>query len=347
VIKQKIRLWLNFTYVKWLVIPSLLLMLWMFFSIGHLLMADFSFSILSFNHNQENQNLNKGLNSSHKNVWHGEFKAKEDYLGIISIEFKKSETPVQDFVIFRIKEKGNSKWFEENTYDSRQFYFFNKFPLGFKVIPDSKNKIYEFEFESISKNTHQSINFQKLNPVVVSKYQFPKELLLTNPKILISFLFKKINYGISIPEFTKNSILYLVPLLVYLNIVSLGKIYFFKANWFKKIINSQFLTAYFQQLDLLLNLPTILFLALLSFLISVTDYSSLYLNLFLILVWITLIFIKKYPASINFFLILHLFLPLPLALYLDLNLIISGLNNWIYYLLLIGVVHALIKNNEK
>jgi hypothetical protein len=117
----------------------------------------------------------------------GMFTANDNYLGQVSIRFYNFGRINPDSVIFRIKEQGQSNWYYEGTYKTDQFQPDMLFPFGFPMINDSKGKTYVFEVESLNGLSEHSIGLSTVTPLGATLYQYPKKLLLSNPKTFINF----------------------------------------------------------------------------------------------------------------------------------------------------------------
>jgi len=128
------------------------------------------------------------------NVAKGSFITKENYLGIINVRFN-SQKNNDDQVIFRIKEKGSSQWYYEQTYHAVQFVKLPLFPIGFPVIEDSKGKTYDIEIYT-KKGKINSVSLDPTYPGIVLKYFIPKAELLRNPIVLFNFILNKIYFNL-------------------------------------------------------------------------------------------------------------------------------------------------------
>ena len=128
--------------------------------------------------NTKKLDLTKGV------VAKGSFIAKENYLGIINVRFD-SKKNNDDQIIFRIKEKGSSRWYYEQSYHAVQFVKLPLFPIGFPIIKDSQGKIYDIEIYT-KKGKINSVSLDSTYPGFVLRYFIPKTELLSNPKILFN-----------------------------------------------------------------------------------------------------------------------------------------------------------------
>lgn len=125
------------------------------------------------------------------NVIQGEIRAKENFLGAVSMDFYSSEAVV-DRVIFRIREKGSQDWYYTNEYTTEQIFLNHQFPFGFQPIPDSYDKHYEFELESQGLDKTNTLSINKDNPNVITIYQIPKNIIFSDLNQGIHFLYSKL-----------------------------------------------------------------------------------------------------------------------------------------------------------
>ncbi len=120
----------------------------------------------------------------------------DDYLGTIMFNyFRLKEIPGQ--VIFRLKELSQSDWYAENHYDFSYFNNDDNYSFGFPVIPGSKDKEFTVEFEIVTPNLSQRLNYLDLKaaPILTAKYVFPRDIFYRSPKLMVSIL---LNRSISI-----------------------------------------------------------------------------------------------------------------------------------------------------
>lgn len=146
------------------------------------------------------------------------FKAKTNYLGIITIPFNTQYKNIDDRIIFRMKEQNQDKWWVENSYDVTQFLNEIPYQFGFAVIPDSSGKTYTFEIESTNGIAGNSILLAKKYPNFYSEYIYSKNLLLKNPSILLQFIMLKVEgiiTHISLMKIILLCIIFLIPPVFY------------------------------------------------------------------------------------------------------------------------------------
>lgn len=215
-------------WIKWIIIPILLFVLWLSLSLFY--SSYKSFTVLQYNHNQDkNDNFPIGKILKNQKII-GEFTGKENNLGIVSIRL--DNTPripfdEEDVLLFRIKEKGQKQWYYENKYRSGLMIGNLYFPFGFNKISDSYGKIYRFELISLNGNYRNAITIKAKDPIFVSKYKFSKnEILLGGSQSVLFFSFKKVFTFFSNFDTLISSLIFLLPLLIYL--IWLTAIYEFK-----------------------------------------------------------------------------------------------------------------------
>jgi hypothetical protein len=202
-------------FIKWIAIPLGILLIGFIFTLINFVVNEPNLTVLSTKHTENvfispiNQPLTK--NTPIK----GEFRAKEPYLGIVTINFDNSQ-PVLDTVLFRIKEKGSKKFFHEATYEAMQFYSLPMYPFGIPVTAESKGKIYEFEIKVLKDNKKTQLRLNSQNPNIITQYQFTKSHFTQNPQDLWRFLYQKMLFTLETTNVWKSIIIYLLPLIFYL-----------------------------------------------------------------------------------------------------------------------------------
>ncbi|MDD4937787.1 MAG: hypothetical protein PHX34_02100 [Candidatus Shapirobacteria bacterium] len=122
----------------------------------------------------------------------GEFKARNNNLGIIAVNFNTHNIINDDYLQFSIKEKGKNEWYYSNKYKVDQFQNKKYFPFGFPELIDSKGKIYQIEIESLNGIEGNSVKVMVDGIPFLSKYGFSKTYLLQNKREIPVFMFTKI-----------------------------------------------------------------------------------------------------------------------------------------------------------
>ncbi|HUD09800.1 MAG TPA: hypothetical protein VMR77_03290 [Patescibacteria group bacterium] len=210
-------------YIKFVIIPLFLLSIWIGLTSLYILRLDTAFSLLSYNlpetvftHLPQGK-LEKGGFVS------GEFKARDNNLGILSLRFQTFFRPAyddEDLLLFQIKQKDSKDWYYETIYRDGTIYDVPFFPFGFPIIADSKNKTYEFKLTSLRGNDNNSVALSTRWQSIAAKYKFTKSELLQNKLELFDFSIKKFANSLGTIDVLFSSFVYLLPLLFYLMLLS-------------------------------------------------------------------------------------------------------------------------------
>ncbi len=153
-----------------------------------------------------------------------EIVATHDGLGIIAVRFNTYGRINNDIIKFRIKPKEDQNWTYTGNYKTDQFQNHELFPFGFPLNPSSKNWTYVVELESNSGTGSNHVSIDTVNPIIVSKYQYPATNSTPTAFMNIRFGFGKAfnlltNYSTAFPL-----LFYFSPLLLYLlNLFSISK----------------------------------------------------------------------------------------------------------------------------
>ena len=184
----------GFLTKKWIslaALPIFLLILGTVLSFANLFYAEEGFSVLI--QEQKRSNLvswkTDELLSGEKIS--GEFKAIENNLGIVAVRFNTFKRINDDFLKFKLKEKGEDEWYYESKYKVDQFQDDKFFPFGFSKISDSRKKVYQFEIESTKGKPGNAVAISPNFPVFQTKYQFIREDLLVDKAAFINFVLSK------------------------------------------------------------------------------------------------------------------------------------------------------------
>ncbi len=201
-------------WIKWGVLPVLLLGFW---AVMSFLYFQDAFGITSLTNNYGVNNFTKFSEEElHQgDVVEAEFKAKYDHLGIVLVRFNTFYKINNDFVLFRIKEKGKADWMYENRYKVDQFQPNELFTFGFPVIPDSGGKTYVYQVESVQGIEDDAVAVSDIEPIFVAKYQYPRSEISASPQQALQFLSLKVINSFTNIEFLTTSLIYLLPLLLY------------------------------------------------------------------------------------------------------------------------------------
>lgn len=212
---------INLKIIKYFLIPIILIGMWLFLSLAYAFGNTFSFSIISYN---ESTILNTSVSRLTKGEKiNGEFYSHENNLGILSVRFTTLDrVPYlqEDSLKFSLKEKGAKKWYYQNNYRSGLIFDDPLFPFGFPKIANSKGKIYVFEIESLKGDYNNAVGVSNENPVLISRYQIPKQILISNKIEFLNFVLRKITNSIQNLDVIFFSFVYVLPLLFYIFLIS-------------------------------------------------------------------------------------------------------------------------------
>jgi len=352
--KQKYNFFIS-KFIKFTIIPLLLLLLWFGLTCSYIIHLDTAFSLLSYNlpktvftHVQQGK-LEKGDFVS------GEFRAQENNLGILSLRFETFFRPAyknEDALLFQIKQKDARNWYYENEYRDGLVYDVPFFPFGFPIINDSRGKIYEFRITSLRGDENNSVAMSERWQNIAAKYKFTKQELLQNKTEFLLFSVKKFISSLQTIDVLFSSLVYLLPLFFYLILLSpLGK------NLKKPLIFiGQKLSGFGRSTFLKFLLPSfkasqrfsIVFFD--TVLLGVALIDGLYLQLgndfVYLLVPILWIFVQRYfrfTSRKTFIVgISFLFFP-PIFLQFNLGQIAENMAVWAYLFLVAGTIQLLIE----
>lgn len=307
---------LDLFWVKWIFLPGIFTALWV--ALALLFNPYESFTLLNYGHNRSNLEYvpNKPLLKGQKIS--GSFVARENNLGIIAIKLKEGivhHTELEDYLIFRIKEKGQKVWHYESINKiglSRERYFYT---YGFPPIANSNGKSYQFEIVSTKGNAENAIQVLNGNPVFFSKYKVERSSVTKDFLSFSRFLLEKVvRFFLNIDSLLITSI-YILPLFFYL-----AWILFLKKMLFDKKL--------FIYLTLALIFSDILFLEL--------ELASIYFAL--IDLWIIAIIRNRLSGTLSVSVSFLSLVVCILFIYLNRPFIFHKASTWAYSFLLIGVL---------
>lgn len=181
----------------------------------HLFYADFSFTVLSYTHPLSSFRTNVGGELLAGRKVSGVIEAKENYLGIIAVRFNTFDRKNEDYLLFQIRPEESREWYSQTryrtTFENHAFYNF-----GFPPIADSGRKKYYFEIVSTAGKPGNTIAIDTKEPIILTKYKFPKSVLMHNRQMLINFIFKKIAFLLDDKRLYVPSVIFFLPFIQYL-----------------------------------------------------------------------------------------------------------------------------------
>lgn len=253
--------------VRVVILPILLLMLGIGYSIIIALQADSAITLLTIpgSHGYFNSPIDQPIEMNQPVL--GEFQAVQNNLGMISIKMEGSQ-PASTRLAMRIREKGQTDWWGEDQRHLDQMNKSNYLFFGFPQMIDSKNKRIEFEIElveytppveilaltdeedleveseqlpvddpelALEAENVELIEFVSLEPLKIADsqelirthYKYNKQELISNPKSAWQFIIVKTTQIVSKPSFFLSSLVGFVPLFFYMSLLQFS-------NWFMK-----------------------------------------------------------------------------------------------------------------
>lgn len=290
-------------------------------------------SLIYFLNSDINPNIRSHNESSldiiqKNNVISGKFRAMDNYLGIITVRFEKKNFSDEDS-IFEIKNILDDDWYYTSTISATQYNTLPFYSFGFPVIEKSKNEIYKFEIKLLSGNRELSLS--KIEPVLVSNYAYPKEILFKNPSLLMGFIRDKVSYFLHSRDISRVFVIFNLPLFLYL---------FYNFLLYKFIPKEIKQKA--KKLIKILTKPTILIIliAMMIDIFIIRKYSD---NIILLLTsfWIIAVITYRLEARISFGLALTFLLFCPLLLIVPMDWIAEKSAIWAYMMLVVGTFQSL------
>lgn len=321
-IKKRIKLFLENKFVAYFFIPSLLIGFWI---LGSTLFNNkIAFSVLTYKNPDTFERNEIKIKLLEGDKVTGEFRAKDNYLGLILINFEnfiKPDFRGEDVLAFRIKEKGASQWYYYNNYRSGLLQDELQFPFGFPSIAWSKDKTYQFEIESLFGNDTNAVSIA--NTSIYSASQMPRAEFAGSKKRLINYVFKKAIVSFVDTDFLFSSILYLLPFLSY----AAWRLYVRKLKMKNTIFQMVLFTFFIVEIFVLRE-----------------EYLGVYL--FLVSGWILLVFSNKIKSSVTFSIGFLILLTWVFLLMLNIDGEYSKLNIWAYTFLAIGSLQTFLEERS-
>lgn len=310
------------SWIRWLVIPSIFLIFYIIFSL--LFNSYVNFTTLVQNYNQSNFiQIPKGK-LLQNNIVSGEFTASDNNLGIVSIGFLGSEKKVsyddEDVLIFKIKEKGQNQLWYSGKFRSGAISGEPIYPFGFPVISKSKGKIYQFSIISLHGNKQNAVSLSMHEPILTAWYVYPKHELLSNKKLLLIFLYKKLIDSFTNLYFLNASFTYSLPLVLYL----------FALIFITKMRIDRY--------SFILVVPILIIL---SVIWNIDTNSGLFFEL--IGFWIIILIAYDAESNISILFALFFFILAFLLVIFNNQNMAARFSNWTYVYLVIGTVQLLLE----
>lgn len=343
---------------KWFkkgIIPLLLLAVWFTLTFWYILIFDQSLLVISYNHSAENFDKSPHTRLLAGKKLTGEFVAQDDNLGTVAmrfLNFQRIPYDQEDILVFRLKEKGQKNWYYENTYRSGLIFDVPFLPFGFPIIKDSKNKLYDFELESLKGNMRNGVVLSTRSPFLASKYKSDKSELFADPEKLIQFIVKKFLNSFNTIDILYSSFVFSFPFLFYILWTPLSK---YCVNpllsWVEK--KSRKRASIFFLNDFIIFSAVIKYFFV-SCILAAVFIDILYLQtidylLYIVISVLWVVVLLKYQLSTKHSLFVGLFVLAfsPLALIWNNNAISEQAGAWAFIFLLNGLLIELLFKREK
>lgn len=329
--------------ISFAIIPLLLFLLWPLLSI--LIVPRQSLTVVSENIKRDERNLFPPGKLLKNEKISGEFKAGYDNLGIISVHLGLFSHRLEnmDRLLFRIREKGSSRWHYETIYDSGFFKSYIYSPFGFPIINNSKGKIYEFEIISSGGTKSNSVTVFKGEPIYITKYKY-SSIQMYRSENLRNLLLKNIFATVSDRVFISYSSVFFLPFFFYI---------FYLLHTYPPhlLSNINFNPTYLNlgKTKKLISAKHFFFIILLSFILYDTFFINIPIYGFLLgLVVFWILFDIKYKIEVRLILIIAFgfFLLAQIFIFLDLKPQLAKSSIWLYTFLWIIFFHFLIETKK-
>lgn len=207
-----------------------LICLWIALLGIQILIVEKSFTLISENYSKNVFDLGDNQSDVSARKFSATFTSKDDYLGIVSINFDQRNKITSGNMLFRIKEVGDREWYYENIYDVRQLNDLSFYPFGFPIIDNSDGKNYEIEVELTETHSkYAELKLSKNSPAITTLHKYPKEPLIESRASFAAFLYKRVLNIIHNNYQLFGSVICLLPFISYLFRLILNRRHFTKA----------------------------------------------------------------------------------------------------------------------
>lgn len=264
-------------------------------------------------------------------VVRGEFRSRDNNMGGLLLrfnEFARVDFNLQDVLIIKIKEKNNPDWYYVKDYRTDMLRDTLLFPVGFPIIPSSKDKTYVFEIQSLYGNNTNSVSLSTTEPVLSTLHQTPRQYITKNPFSFLSYTIRKVFNSFSNIDFVLSSLVFSAPIVFYLLVLFDFKSTSKGAKSFIIPIS----TLFFVMLDILV-------------------LKNIFTGVLVILValWLFSIRRNKLPSFVSFSTAFIFVFAWAMLVAFDFRKLDNKLNVWVYTFLLIGVIQLVFeeKNQKK
>lgn len=329
---------------KWILIPFTLLLFWFFASL--VFSTEKGFSVLQYSHNKDENNAFNEKQLFKGEKVEGQFVAKENNLGIVSIRF--GNVPDVEFnkldrMIFRIKEKGSNDWYYENIYRANLAKQNRYLTLGFVPIADSRDKTYQFELISLHGNSQNAVEISNKDPIYFSLYKFTKQDVLKDKDSVIKFWLNMVEAFLVNIDSLLSSSLFLLPFVFYMTWIIIVQDHlderYLKSGKGHEFYLKKVLKMYYKNRKHIFSIIVLvlLFCDAILFHEEITGFILGLMGL-----WIIVVYINKLNNTATFKIAFLLIAISIISTYFMSSLSVNKLSIYAYLLLLIGSIQMLV-----
>lgn len=285
-----------------------------------------SVTLLSFNHNDIKLQSYKITKEKHISFI---IKSIENYLGIISIRFKKDNIiGKKGNLIIELSDPSSGKIQHIQSYPIEWMPGLIYFPFGFTPIADSKDRLYLIKLSLINADANTTINIENRPDNIMSSYKYPLKYLISSYQVFIKFICYKFLSFLVEPEQYFAIFSSLVP-----------AFYYILFNLIMKSRLSIFITHIINQINFNQSLNFIKLIFVLITLQMLANITSLYYFCFVILLWVAFIIKFKKNSKLSIIVALVLISFMPFYLITKAEIYSEQLALWSVVFIIIGAIH--------
>ncbi len=210
-------------------------------------------------------------------------------------------------------------------------------PLDFPRISDSKGKEYVFELTSTKGRKGDAVAISSIDPQLLTKYQFTKQELTSNKKLLIIHIAKFLPSAISNQDFFISSLIYMLPFLLYV-------LWYFPV----RIILSHLAQRHraFIYVNKLVA-PVIVVCLVFVTVLYVRQLSSIVALIILLSAWVLLLKRNRLGSDTTFSLAIVFLLLCPVYLIFGNRDVAERCTDWVFFYLIVGGIQSIWESNHK
>lgn len=307
--------------IRWVFVPIIFLLPAIFLPIIFFFNSDINPRVYSFNHAKSSMYAVKGGVG-------GVVQADDNYLSLLTVRFAHTEG-LSGNSIFRIKNALDEDWCHTASISATNYTAIPQYVFGFPPIARSKGNTYAFEITMTDKSS--KLRLSDTYPVLISQYQYPKDILIQNKRLLATFIMKKLLYYSHGETAWKVFAVYSIPFFLYLFYISFAY----------RFIPNVFMEKAGRQLRLLAN-PYMagIFFSLFLDIFVIRKYTDTTTTLITFL-WILGVGAYRLESRHSFGVALLFLTFCPFLLSANMDWIAEKSAVWAYMFLAVGTVHAM------